>query len=133
MPIERVSRGFKDLSMTFQSNPLNNDLIVLKNANAIARSIRNIVMTTPGEKFFNPDFGSRVSDLLFESIDDITASRIQEEIEYSITNFEPRVKLMDVEINANNDDASFEAIITYEIVGIDANPQSLEFALQSTR
>ena len=57
MPVERISRGFKDLSMTFQSNPLNDDLIGLKNANAIARSVRNIVMTYPGEKFFQPDFG----------------------------------------------------------------------------
>ena len=55
MPLERVSRGFKDLSMTFQSNPLNDDLIGLKNENAIARSVRNIVMTVPGEKFFQPD------------------------------------------------------------------------------
>jgi len=58
VPLERVSRGFKDLSMSFQNNPLTNDLIALKNENAIARSIRNIVFTVPGEKFFNEDFGS---------------------------------------------------------------------------
>ena len=75
MPLERVSQGFKDISMTFQSNPLNDDLIAIKNVNAIARSIGNIVLTTPGEKFFEPDFGSRMySRLLFENIDDITAS-----------------------------------------------------------
>ena len=90
-------------------------------------------MTTPGEKFFNPDFGSRVSDLLFENIDDITASRIQQEIEYSLSNYEPRVELLDVEVIANNDDASFDAIITYKVVGVEAPPQSLELALQSTR
>ena len=56
MPLERVSQGFKDISMTFQSNPLNSDLIALRNENAISRSIRNIVFTLPGEKFFNPDF-----------------------------------------------------------------------------
>ena len=71
MPLERVSQGFKDLSMTFQSNPLNDDLIALKNANAIARSVRNIVLTTPGEKIFDPEFGSSVNDLLFENVDDI--------------------------------------------------------------
>ena len=84
MPLQRVSQGFKDLSMTFKSNPLNNDLIGLKNETAIARSIRNIVFTLPGEKFFDEDFGSRVSKLLFENVDDITASEIQDEIEYSI-------------------------------------------------
>ena len=133
MPLERVSRGFKDLSMTFQSNPLNGDLIAIKNVNAITRSIRNIVLTTPGEKFFDPDFGSNVSNLLFENVDDITASQIQEEIEFSINNYEPRVKLLSVEINPDFDNNSFDTIITYEVVGADVPPQALEFALQSTR
>ena len=133
MPVERVSKGFKDLSMTFLSNPLNSDLIGLKNANAIARSVRNIIMTYPGEKFFQPDFGSRVSKLLFENVDDITASQIQEEIEFSIVNYEPRVALRDVRVIANNDNASFDAIITYDIIGADVAPQELQFALQSTR
>ena len=133
MPLERVSRGFKDLSMTFQSNPLNGDLIAIKNVNAITRSIRNIVLTTPGEKFFDPDFGSNVSNLLFENVDDITASQIQEEIEFSINNYEPRVKLIDVQVIADNDNASFDTIITYEVIGANVPPQALEFALQSTR
>ena len=133
MPVERISRGFKDLSMTFKSNPLNDDLIGLKNANAIARSVRNIILTTPGEKFFDPDFGSNVSKLLFENVDDITASQIQEEIEFSINNYEPRVKLLDVQVIADNDNASFDTIITYEVIGADVPPQALEFALQSTR
>ena len=133
MPVERISRGFKDLSMTFKSNPLNDDLIGLKNANAISRSVRNIVMTYPGEKFFQPDFGSRVSKLLFENVDDITASQIQEEIEFSISNYEPRVNLTNVTVVADNDNALFDAIITYDIIGADVAPQELQFALQSTR
>ena len=76
MPLERVSQGFKDISMSFQANPLNNDLIGLKNENAIARSIKNIVFTVPGEKFFNENFGSDVSEVLFENINEITASTI---------------------------------------------------------
>ena len=133
MPLERVSQGFKDISMSFQSNPLNNDLIALKNVNAIARSVRNIILTTPGEKFFDPDFGSNVSKLLFENVDDITASQIQEEIEFSISNYEPRVNLVNVRVVADNDNALFDATITYEIVGADVAPQELQFALQSTR
>ena len=133
MPVERISRGFKDLSMTFKSNPLNDDLIGLKNASAIARSVRNIVMTYPGEKFFQPDFGSRVSKLLFENVDDITASQIREEIEYSIVNYEPRVKILSITVNPDNDNASFDAVIVYEIIGADVAPQELQFALQSTR
>ena len=81
MPIQRISQGFKDISMTFQSNPLTRDLIVLKNENAIARSVKNIVFTVPGEKPFNPEFGSRITDSLFENIDDITASQLEMKLE----------------------------------------------------
>ena len=133
MPVERVSRGFKDISMTFQANPLNNDLIAIKDANAIARSVKNIVFTLPGEKFFNPTFGSRISRTLFENIDDITASVIVDEIKESIRNYEPRVELLDVEAFPNFDNNQFDVNITYEIIGSDIPPQDLQFALQPTR
>ena len=133
MPVERVSRGFKDISMTFQANPLNNDLIAIKNENAIARSIRNIVFTLPGEKYFNPNFGSKISKVLFENIDDITASVIVDEIKESIRNYEPRVKLLDVQAFPNFDNNQFDVTIIYEIVGSDIEPQELQFALQPTR
>ena len=133
MPVERVSRGFKDISMTFQANPLNNDLIAIKNENAIARSIRNIVFTLPGEKYFNPNFGSKISKVLFENIDDITASVIVDEIKESIRNYEPRVELLDVEAFPNFDNNQFDVNITYEIIGSEIPPQELQFALQPTR
>ena len=94
MPLERVSQGFKDLSMTFQSSPLNDDLIAFKNANAIARSLRNIVFTLPGENFY-PNFGSRITESLFENIDEISATVIVDEIRESIDNYEPRVELIE--------------------------------------
>ena len=133
MPIERVSQGFKDISMTFQVNPLNSDLIGLKNENAIARSVRNIVFTLPGEKFFDEDFGSRITASLFENIDDIAASEIVDEITESITNYEPRVNLISVEAFPNFDNNQFDVAIIYEIIGADVPPQELQFALQSTR
>ena len=133
MPLERVSQGFKDISMTFQANPLNEDLIALKNANAIARSVRNIVMTLPGEMFFNPTFGSRISESLFENIDDISASEIVDEITESIVNYEPRVDLISVEAFPNFENNQFDVAIIYEIIGADVPPQELQFALQSTR
>ena len=133
MPLERVSQGFKDISMTFQSNPLNEDLIALKNANAIARSVRNIVMTLPGEKFFNPTFGSRITDSLFENIDDITAAVIIDEIRESIDNYEPRVDLLDVQAFPDYDNNSFDVTIIYEIIGIEIPAQELQFVLQSSR
>ena len=133
MPLERVSQGFKDISMTFQANPLNDDLIGLKNANAIARSVRNIVMTLPGEKFFNPDFGSRITESLFDNIDDITATVIIDEIRESIDNYEPRVDLLDVQAFPDYDNNSFDVTIIYEIVGIEIPAQELQFVLQSSR
>ena len=133
MPLERVSQGFKDLSMSFQANPLNADLIGLKNENAIARSVRNIVMTIPGEKPFNENFGSRISGLLFENVDNITATAISDEIRESITNYEPRVSLTSVVVNPNFDNNSFDAIVKYNIIGAEAPPQELEFALLPTR
>ena len=133
MPLERVSPGFKDVSMTFKVNPLNDDLIGLKNENAIARSVRNIVFTLPGEKFFNENFGSRISASLFENIDDITANIIVDEITESIDNFEPRVNLINVEAFPDFDNNTFDVLIIYEIIGADAPVQELQFALQSTR
>ena len=133
MPLERVSQGFKDISMKFQSNPLTNDLIALKNESAIARSIRNIVFTLPGEKFFNENFGSRVSRSLFENVDQISASIIKDEIENSINNFEPRVSLIDVQTIPDYDNNGFNVNIVYRVVGADIPAQQLEFVLQPTR
>ena len=133
MPLERVSQGFKDISMTFQANPLNQDLIVLKNESAIARSVRNIVFTVPGEKFFQENFGSRISESLFENIDEISALEIKDEITESINRFEPRVRLISVEAIPDYAGNAFNVIIVYEVIGIDTPPQQLEFVLQSTR
>ena len=133
MPLERVSQGFKDISMTFQSNPLTSDLIVLKNENAIARSVKNIVLTVPGEKPFDPRFGSRITDLLFENVDEITAINIETEIRNSIERYEPRVKLTSVIVRADIDGNSFDVTITYDIIGADIPAQQLEFVLQPTR
>ena len=133
MPIQRVSRGFKDISMTFQSNPLNDDLIALKNANAIARSVRNIVMTIPGERFFQPSFGSGVNRVLFNNMDEISASILEDEIRNSIRNYEPRVRLRSILVSPNFDNNAFDTVITYDIIGADISPQQLQFALQSAR
>ena len=133
MPLERISQGFKDISMSFQTNPLTSDLIAMKNENAIARSVKNIVFTNPGEKFFNPRFGSRITGSLFENADDLTAIEIQTQIEESINRYEPRVSLRSVDAFANIDGYSMDVIITYDIIGADIPTQQLEFVLQPTR
>jgi phage baseplate assembly protein W len=133
VPLERISQGFKDISMTFKRHPLTNDLIALKNEQAISRSLRNIVFTVPGEKFFDESFGSKISQSLFENVDDISASLIVDEIRQSITNYEPRVDLLDVKAEPNFDNNEFNVRIVYNIIGADVPPQDLQFVLQQTR
>lgn len=133
MPLQRVSPGFKDISMSFQINPLSNDLITVTNANAIARSIRNIVFTRPGEKIFNPSFGTDITGLLFENMDATTASAIEDQIRYSIGKFENRVSLTKVEVTPNYDANEFDVVIYYDIIGLDVSTQQLEFILLGNR
>ena len=133
MPLQRVSQSFKDISMSFGSNPLTRDLIAIKNASAISRSVRNIIMTLPGEKPFEPNFGSKVSKILFENIDMISAGIIVDEIRTSIENIEPRVELLSVEANPDFDNNSYDVNIVYEIIGADIPPQQLQFALEAAR
>ena len=133
MPLERVKQGFKDLSMSFRSNPLNDDLIGLKNESAIARSIKNLVFMQKGEKFFDPDFGSELSASLFENIDDVTALTIRDDIDYMIKTYEQRVDLLNVEIIPNYDNNQMDALIVYSIKGSDTPPQQLEFVLLPSR
>ena len=133
MPVERVSQAFKDISMTFQSNPLNDDLIAIKNENAITRSLRNIVFTKPGEKFFDESFGSRITESVFENIDSITATLISDEIRESINNYEPRVNLESVKAFPNYNNNSFDVTITYDVIGSEIPTQELQFVLQSSR
>ena len=133
MPVERISQSFKDISSSFKVNPLNEDLIAIKNETAIARSIRNLILTVPGQRFFNPILGSEVTGLLFENMDNLTASEIGDQIRLTVENFEPRVILTNVEVTPDYDKGEFNVELNYDIVGIDVLPQQLEFALQPTR
>ena len=132
MPVERISQGFKDISATFKVNPVNDDLIAMKNENAIARSVRNLVVTIPGEKPFS-DIGSRVTDMLFENMDMITSNAIQDEIENTIRTYEPRVELQDVVVKPDFDSNQYDVTVNYIIIGIDVPTQSLTFVLEPTR
>ena len=119
--------------MTFQKHPLTSDIIALKNESAIARSIRNIIFTSPGEKFFDEDFGSSISRALFDNINDISANIIKNEIRSSLRNYEPRVKLRNVDVEPNFDQNEFNVTVLYEIIGADVPAQELQFVLQPTR
>jgi phage baseplate assembly protein W len=133
MPLERVSVGFKDISNSFLLNPLSNDIAVITNETAIARSIRNLVLTNRGERFFQRNLGSKMSKLLFENMDESTADLIQSEIRDTIENYEPRVILTDVNVTPDYTNNAFNVTVFYNIVGIDALPQQLSFVLLPTR
>jgi phage baseplate assembly protein W len=133
MPVERVSQSFKDISSSFKVNPLSYDIIAIKNETAISRSVRNLVLTIQGERFFQSNLGCSVSRSLFENITDSTASSIQSEIENTLNNYEPRISLIAVEVNPNYDENAYDVVIRYNIIGIEALPQQLSFALQPSR
>ena len=133
MPVQRLSRGFKDLSASFQTNPLSNDLIALKNESAIARSVRNLVLTGRGERPFQPILGTGVSRLLFENMDKLTASAIRSELRTTIENYEPRVEINEIIVEADFERNAFDVTLQYFIIGMDVPEQELTFALAPTR
>lgn len=133
MPLERASKSFKDVSLTLQSHPLTRDILTITNERAIARSVRNLILTQKGERFFNNQLGSEVSSLLFENLDRSTSIFIKSEIENVINNYEPRVTLLSLSVDPNYDENQFDIVIKYKIIGIDVPTQQLSFALTPTR
>ena len=133
MAITRISRAFKDIDLSFEAHPVTKDLKVLKNENAIRRSIRNIVQTIPTERFFNSLLGSDVRSSLFEFIDFGTASTIENQVLIAIENFEPRVDNVQVFVNPNQDENSFDVTIFFDIIGQEFPKQEYTFLLEATR
>ena len=130
---QRVSRSFKDISLSFEPHPVTKDLPVLKNANAIRRSVRNLVQTIPGERFFNPVLGSSVYDSIFDLYDFGVSTLVEEEIVTTIDNFEPRVENVQVRVDARPDQHNFDVTIFFDIVGQELPTQEFSFILEATR
>lgn len=133
MAVTRISRSFKDISLSFEPHPVTKDLPILKNQNAIIRSIRNLVETIPNERFFNPSLGSDVRSSLFEFVDFATASVIREQIINTISNYEPRVDNVDIEVNPSPDTNEFEVTVIFDIIGQEVPTQQFSFILEATR
>ena len=133
MPAQKFSQGFKDISLSFKKHPVTDDILVLKNEDAIKRSVQNLVRIQVGEVFFNNLLGSRVSGSLFELATDDYTDPIRSEIETSIKNFEPRVNLTDVKFLSTPDENSIDVTIFYDIVGLNSPNQSVNFILEPTR
>ena len=137
MAITRISRAFKDISLSFKRHPVTNDIGVLKNENAIKKSVRNLVQTIPSERFFNSTLGSDVRDSLFENnpgfIDFGTASIIERQIQTTIENFEPRIENVDVSVEPRPDTNEFEVNVFFDIIGQTFPEQEFSFILKATR
>ncbi len=133
MAVTRISRGFKDISFSFEPHPVTKDLPVLINERAISRSVRNLVETIPTERFFNPLLGSDVRRSLFEFVDYGSASIIEDQIKTTINNFEIRVDNVQVEVEPRPDNNEFEVTIIFDIIGQDFPTQQFSFLLEATR
>ena len=137
MAITRISRAFKDISLSFKRHPVTNDIGVLKNADAIKRSVRNLVQTIPNERFFNSTIGSDVRGLLFENVpgfvDFGTASIIEKQIQTTIENYESRVDNLEVNVDPRPDQNEYEVVVIFDIVGQDFPSQEFSFILKATR
>ena len=133
MAVTRVSRAFKDISLSFEPHPVTKDLPILRNENAIRRSVRNLVETIPTERFFNSLLGSEVRSSLFEFIDYGTAAIIEDQIQTTINNFEPRVANVRVNVEPLIDDNAFDVTVIFDIIGQDFPTQEFTFILEATR
>ena len=133
MAIQRISRTFKDISLSFAPHPVTKDLPILKNENSIVRSVRNLVQTIPTERIFNSSLGSDVQDRLFGFVDYGTASLIEDQIITVVTNYEPRVENVEAEVEPQVDNNSFGVIVRFDVVGQAFPPQEFAFLLETTR
>ena len=129
----RISRSFKDISLSFSPHPVTKDLTVIKNENAIKKSVRNLVQTIPTERFFNSILGTDIRSTLFDFCDFGTASVIERQIQTSIENFEPRVDNLVVEVFPRPDQNEFEVNIYFDIIGQQFPSQAFQFILEATR
>ena len=133
MAVTGISKSFKDISLSFDPHPVTKDLPILKNQSAIIRSIRNLVETIPNERFFNPSLGSEVRSSLFDFVDFATASVIRDQIINTISNYEPRVTAVDIEVEPRPDTNEFEVTVIFDIIGQEVSTQQFSFILEATR
>ena len=133
MAIQRTSRAFKDISLSFSPHPVTSDIPVLTNERAIVRSVRNLVETIPTERFFNPDLGTDIRDTLFENFSRTTVTVIEDQVKDTIRAFEPRVSKVRVEVVARPDDNNLDVKVLFNINGLEIPQQFFSFILEPTR
>jgi len=133
MAIQRSSRAFKDISLSFTPHPVTKDLPVLINERAIIRSVRNLVETIPTERFFDSLLGTDIRESLFENYTRGQVVIIEDQVRETLKRFEPRVENVGVAVDANPDDNNLNVKVFFDIVGLESAPQFFSFILEPTR
>ena len=133
MAVQRISRAFKDISLSFDPHPVTKDLAILTNERSIRRSVRNLVETIPTERFFNSTLGTNIRRSLFDFVDYSTAVVIEDQIRNTVRFYEPRVANLKVQVDPRPDDNSFDVNVVFDIVGQDIPTQQFSFLLEATR
>ena len=128
-----ASRAFKDINLSFKRHPVTNDVVVIRDEDAIKRSVRNIIFTILGEKPFEPNFGSVINESLFDLNTNLSEIRVSDEIKASLNNHEPRIDNVDVTVQVSSDTNEMNATVQYEIVGIPAPTQTVDVLLFPAR
>ena len=129
----QISRSFRDISLSFARNPVTNDILALRNEDAIKKAVINLVKTQIGERFFNSLLGTSVTSMLFELNTIEVSSVLEEQITTLLDNFEPRIRVRSVSVSPIDDTNELNVTINYDIVGLPFSPQNIEFILQPTR
>ncbi len=133
MAIQRKSRAFKDISLSFTPHPVTKDLPVLINERAIVRSVRNLVETIPTERFFDSLLGTDIRESLFNNYTRGQVVIIEDQVRETLKRFEPRVDNVGIEVDANPDDNNLNVKVFFDIVGLESAPQFFSFILEPTR
>ena len=133
MAIKRKSQAFKDISLSFSPHPVTKDLPILANERAIVRSVRNLVETIPSERFFDPNLGTSIREMLFDNFSGSSVMIIEDMVRNTVRNYEPRVGDIGVEVDASPDNTSISVKVLFEIQGLEVPTQSFDFILEPTR
>ena len=128
-----ASRAFKDINLSFKRHPVTNDVLTIRDEDAIKRSVRNIIFTTLGEKPFQPNFGSVINESLFELNTSLNEVRVTDEIKTALSLYEPRIGNVEVTVRVIPDTNEMNATVQYDIVGIPAPTQTVDVLLFPAR
>jgi phage baseplate assembly protein W len=128
-----ISRNFKDISLSFVRNPVTNDIVTITDADAIKKSVINLVRTKLGERFFNDLLGTSVDNSIFELQTPEMAYKLESEIKTVLKNFEPRISIATVFVSYPPESNDLNIRISYNVIGLPFPIQTVDFILQPSR